>query len=129
MRLLSALLGLALVSVTGVAHADPPAASTGPSRPAAASSAPALSPASEGVVNINTGTQEELERLPGVGPARAEAIVRLRTRVQRFGRVEDLTRVRGIGRATLRHMRPFLTLTGPTTLESRPGRRTSVNDG
>ncbi len=125
MKLLRAVLPLALVLVAGVAHADPPAAATGVSRPAAA----APSQASEGVVNINTGTQEELERLPGVGPARAEAIVRLRTRVQRFGRVEDLTRVRGIGRATLRHMRPYLTLTGPTTLESRPGRRSSVNDG
>ena len=34
-----------------------------------------------------------------------------------------LLRVRGIGRVTLRRMRPYLTLEGPTTLDARPGRR------
>jgi len=116
-KALATLVSTALLLASGLAWADPPAASARPS-PAAASAV-----SSEGVVNLNTATAEELERLPGVGPTRAEAIVRLRTRVQRFGRVEDLTRVRGIGRATLRHMRPYLTLTGPTTLESRPARR------
>lgn len=77
--------------------------------------------AAEGVVNVNTAGEDELRRLPGVGPSRATAIVALRQRVQRFHAPEDLLRVRGIGRAGLRRMRPYLTLTGNTTLANRPG--------
>jgi competence protein ComEA len=79
-------------------------------------------PAAEGVVNINTATEQELLRLPGIGPTRATAIVSLRQRVQRFHAADDLLRVRGIGRAGLRRLRPYVTLNGNTTLASRPGR-------
>jgi competence protein ComEA len=76
----------------------------------------------EGAVNINTASEEELQRLPRVGPSRAAAIVALRARVQRFRSPDDLLRVRGIGRASLRRLRPYVTLQGETTLTSRPGR-------
>jgi competence protein ComEA len=84
--------------------------------------------AAEGVVNLNTATAAELERLPGIGPAKSAAILQLRERLpnRRFARVEDLVRVRGIGRATLRRLRPMLTLEGPTTLADRPRGRGSV---
>jgi len=72
-----------------------------------------------GVVNLNTASAEELIRLPGVGPARARAILELRARLTRFSRIEELLRVKGIGRATFRKLRPMLTLAGPTTLRER----------
>ena len=72
-------------------------------------------PAAEGVVNIQTATAEELQRLPGIGPSKAEAIIAFRQRTQ-FRRVEDILRVRGIGRATFRRLRPYLTVNGATTL-------------
>lgn len=96
-----------------LAYADPPRA---------AATVAAVGPSPEGAVNLNTATAEELTRVPGIGPARADAIVRLRERVRAFRHVDDILRVRGIGRVTIRGMRPYLTLTGPTTLESRPGR-------
>lgn len=71
------------------------------------------------VVNINTATAEELERLPRVGPARAQAILALRAKLTRFAKIEQLLRVKGIGRATFRKLRPMLTLSGPTTLLER----------
>lgn len=71
--------------------------------------------APEGVVNIQTGTAEELQRLPGVGPSKAAAIIAFRERTP-FRRVEDILRVRGIGRATFRRLRPYLSVSGPTTL-------------
>lgn len=71
--------------------------------------------AAEGVVNIQTATAEELQRLPGIGPSKAEAIIAFRQRTQ-FRRVEDILRVRGIGRATFRRLRPYLTVSGATTL-------------
>ena len=76
----------------------------------------------EGVVNINAASEEELRRLPGVGPSRAAAIVALRQRVQRFHTADDLLRVRGLGRAGMRRMRQYVSLSGDTTLASRPGR-------
>ena len=90
-----------------------------------ANQAPSTTP-SEGVVNINTASEEELQRLPGIGPSRATAIVALRTRVQRFRGTDDLIRIRGIGRVSFRRLRPYLTLAGETTLLSRPGRARAV---
>ena len=69
-----------------------------------------------GVVNLNDASAEQLERLPGIGPSRARAILELRERLKRFTRIEELLRVKGIGRATFRKLRPLLTLEGPTTL-------------
>jgi len=61
-------------------------------------------------VYLNQATADELRRLPGVGAKRAQAIVALRARLGRFGRVEDLLRVKGVGRHTLRKWRPLLRL-------------------
>jgi competence protein ComEA len=52
-------------------------------------------------VDINAGGAAELERLPGVGPARAAAIVRYREIHGKFGSVEELGGVPGIGPAAL----------------------------
>lgn len=96
--------------------APPPAA---PSATAPLPS-PATGPASrthratpEAPVYVNHASFEELRRLPGVGPKRADAILALRQRMGSFRRVEDLLRVKGIGRATLRKWRPLLRLDAP----------------
>jgi competence protein ComEA len=78
--------------------------------------------AEPGVVNINTASAEELERLPGIGPTRARAILALRGRISRFTRSEELLRVKGIGRATYRKLRALVVLAGETTLVSPPRR-------
>jgi competence protein ComEA len=61
-------------------------------------------------VRLNLADEAELRRLPGVGPKRAQAILALRARVGRFQRIEDLLRVKGVGRATLKKWRPLVTL-------------------
>jgi competence ComEA-like helix-hairpin-helix protein len=61
-------------------------------------------------IDLNTATQAELETLPGIGPTRARAILELRDKLGRFRRVEQLLRVRGIGRATFRKLRPRVTV-------------------
>jgi competence protein ComEA len=65
-------------------------------------------------VILNTATADDLRRLPGVGEKRATAIVALRTRLGgRFRAVEDLLKVKGIGRATLRRLRHLVRLDPP----------------
>jgi competence protein ComEA len=55
--------------------------------------------------------------LPGIGPSKAAAIVAFRERTA-FRRIEDVMRVRGIGRATFRRLRTMLSVSGPTTLST-----------
>ena len=60
-------------------------------------------------VNINDATREELERLPGIGPALAARIVEHRERHGRFRRAEHLMMVRGISERRFRQLRPYVT--------------------
>ena len=58
-------------------------------------------------LDLRTATPEELERLPGIGPARARSIVRLRDK-RRLHTVRDLRRIHGIGPKTIRRLRPLV---------------------
>ena len=88
-----------------------------PTRPTVAQAAGATStPGSgAGVVNINEATADQLERLPGIGPSRAQAIVQFR-KTHPFKRLEELQRVKGLGKKSWNRLRPMIALTGPTTL-------------
>jgi competence protein ComEA len=70
---------------------------------------------SDGVVNLNDASEEELARLPGIGPGKARAIAEHR-HAHPFRRTDDLTKVKGIGRKTFGRLRPYITTVGPTTL-------------
>jgi competence protein ComEA len=65
--------------------------------------------AEPGPVDVNTAGPAELERLPGVGPATARAIIDHRERHGPFRSVEDLLDVRGIGPAKLDAIRDLVT--------------------
>ena len=58
-------------------------------------------------------------KLPGIGPSRARAILALRQRLAKFRAVEDLLRVKGIGRKTLRRIKPNVVLDRPVAPEAR----------
>ena len=62
------------------------------------------------VVNLNTATAEELDTLPGVGPATAAAILAYRSEHGQFSSVDDLLEVRGIGDAKLEALRASVTV-------------------
>ncbi len=59
-------------------------------------------------VRVNTATAEQLATLPGIGMAKATAIVEDRAANGRYRSVEDLARVRGIGEATVERLRPLV---------------------
>lgn len=52
-------------------------------------------------ININTADAALLDELPGIGPSRAEAIIQERETNGEFTSADDLTRVSGIGNATV----------------------------
>jgi competence protein ComEA len=68
----------------------------------------------DGVINLNTAPAELLSLLPGVGPAKAGAIVTYRRR-RPFRTIDELVRIKGIGRKMVRRLRPHLAVAGPTT--------------
>jgi competence protein ComEA len=72
-----------------------------------------------GVVNLNTAPAEVLSLLPGVGPAKAAAILSYRKR-RPFRTVDELVRIKGIGRKMVRRLRPHLAIAGPTTAGAAP---------
>lgn len=79
--------------VAGVGGADPAAPGTTGPKP---------------LVNVNRASAEELDALPGVGPATAAAIIEDRSKHGPFRSVDDLQRVPGIGPATLARLRPLV---------------------
>jgi competence ComEA-like helix-hairpin-helix protein len=82
-------------------------------------------PLAEGeTLDPNHATAQQLDRLPGIGPATADAIVKERREGGPFQDPEALTRVRGVGPATLRrilaHLRVEPHAADPVT-RARPG--------
>jgi competence protein ComEA len=117
-------------SAVVVAAAAPPAPAALPALPSSPGAPPGApfpaptqaSPAAhtqataDDPVILNTATVDDLRRLPGIGEKRATSIMALRTRLGgRFHVIEDLLKVKGIGRATLRRLRPLVRLDPPPT--------------
>lgn len=63
-----------------------------------------------GPVNVNSASADELDSLPGVGPATAAAIIAHRDQYGPFGSIEDLADVRGIGPSKLDALRGLVTV-------------------
>ena len=70
--------------------------------------------------NINTATKDELVALPGIGPAKAQAILDHRKAHGPFKSVEELKDVKGIGAKRFEKLKPELAVTGPTTVKDSP---------
>jgi competence protein ComEA len=64
-------------------------------------------------LDLNRASESQLVTLPGVGPARARAILAFREQHGGFRSVGQLLRIRGIGRAMLRRLRPLITVSEP----------------
>ncbi len=74
-------------------------------------------------IDPNVAGDEELDRLPGVGPSRALQIVGNREENGPFRAVEDLARVSGIGPASVERLRPFLRLDPAGIRAAEAGRK------
>lgn len=102
MKALAWLLAACTLAIVGRAHADE------------ATSRPCLEVADvEQVyprVDLNRADEAALEGLPGIGEAKARAIVAYRTAHGGFRNLSQLLNVKGIGRALLKRLRPHVTI-------------------
>jgi competence protein ComEA len=110
---------LVLAAVLLVIHAV--IVQAGGSRPAALQRGDALTYR----VDLNKAKRAELLQLPGIGPTLAERIEQYRAEHGGFASVEELTKVRGIGPATLQRVRPFVCVGD----ESEDGDHPEMGDG
>jgi competence protein ComEA len=81
--------------------------------------------ASAGTVNVNTASAEQLQLLPRIGPAVAQRVLDYRKENGKFSSLDDLMLVRGIGEATFAQLKPYVSLSGETTL----GQKVKVSRG
>ena len=86
----------------GERESRPPARSQAPKRQALPLDEPGPP------LDLNRATLADLTRLPGVGPVLARRILDTREAAGRFGAVDDLVAVRGLGPAKLERLRPFV---------------------
>ena len=61
-------------------------------------------------ININTADKNELTKITGIGPSKAEKIIAFREKNGRFEKKEDLLQVKGIGEKTLEKLSDQITL-------------------
>lgn len=96
---------LALLSALGARATDPAAA------------------AASKKVNINQASAAQLANLPRIGARVADRIVEYRKTHGQFAQTEELMEVKGVGEKLFKQLKPYLTLSGPTTLASKVSSR------
>jgi comEA protein len=70
-------------------------------------------------VNLNSADASQLALLPRVGPSVAQRIVAYRKENGPFKKAEDLMLVPGIGEKTFALLKPYLAISGETTLKEK----------
>ncbi len=92
----------------------PPAIQGGAAAQVVAQSAPSAAVAAPealtGPINLNSATLEQLDTLPGIGPAIAQRIIEYRDSIGGFTTTEQLTQVSGIGAAKFAKISDLITV-------------------
>lgn len=76
--------------------------------------------ASEGKVDLNATTPKQLQQLPGIGEELAKRILEYRTTNGPFKSVEELVKVKGIGKKTFAKMKERLMIGNSAPVPASP---------
>lgn len=74
-------------------------------------------------LDLNRATADQLEALPGIGEAKAAAILEVRDQRGGFESIEELEAVRGIGPALIEKLRPLVVLGPKIQKDAKPARK------
>jgi competence protein ComEA len=91
----------------------PLAAGAAHGSPQAAQAKPAQTPAPQPLLNLNTATKADLEKLPGIGPSMAQRILDYREKNGAFKKIEELMNIQGIGEKSFLKLRTLVTVVPP----------------
>jgi competence protein ComEA len=83
---------------------------TSPRSPTAPTQIIQASPSIDNPLNINTGTEEQLDNLPGIGAAKAQQIIAFRQQNGPFQNIDDLQNVPGIGPGIFAKIKDLITV-------------------
>ena len=72
-----------------------------------------FSGAAAAALNLNTASKDELVALPGIGPAKAQAILDYRNQHGPFKSIDELRKVKGIGEKLFTQIKPEVSI-GPS---------------
>ncbi len=61
-------------------------------------------------ISLNTASEEQLEMLPGIGPALARRIVEYREQNGAFKKTEDIKKIKDIGENLFKKIKPYIKL-------------------
>ena len=86
---------------------------------ALAARADSVETASVAKININQASAAQFALLPRVGSKQAERIVEYRKTHGQFSQIEEIMEVKGVGEKLFGQLKPYLALSGPTTLASK----------
>ena len=103
------LMGESKDDATSATPASPSSVPTSTSK-STSSTPDVAAPSTDNPVDINAASQQRLQRLPGIGEVRAEAIIQFRETYGPFGATSEVTSVPGIGPATFENIRHLITV-------------------
>ncbi len=100
--------GGAAASAGASGHASAPSSPSSPSKTSSSSSSSSSKLAPGTKINVNTASVEELEKLPEIGPVKAQAIVDYRKANGPFKSPEDIEKVKGIKEGTFAKIKDYI---------------------
>lgn len=100
----------------------PPKETSSPETSKPSSTSSSTAPAQIPIININTASVEELQKLPGIGSVKAMAIVQYRSICGDFYDISEIKNVNGIGESIFEGIRDYITVgnVSPRPVESTP---------